>query len=198
LAIVQGDNTATTGTTTVTITGTSGTLSHSTTIALTVTAGSGGSSQLRGNTGFETTASWTAASGVVCATGCPGESAHAGVGFAWLDDYGSAHTDTLSQAVTIPAGKTSATLSYYLHIDTAETTTTTANDKLTVGVYNSAGTLLTTLSTYSNLNKNTGYTVHTNSLNAYIGQTVTLKFTGIENSSLKTSFVLDDVTLTVQ
>jgi hypothetical protein len=65
-------------------------------------------------------------------------------------------------------------------------------------VFNSSGTLLKTLVTYSNLNANSGYTVHTNSLAAYIGQTVTIKFTGTEDSSLQTSFVLDDVTLTVQ
>ena len=44
--------------------------------------------------------------------------------------------------MTIPAG-CAATLTFYLHIDTAETTTTTAYDKLTV----KAGT--TTLATYS-------------------------------------------------
>ena len=30
---------------------------------------------------------------------------------------------------------------------------------------------------------------------AFAGQTVTLKFTGTEDSSLQTSFVIDDVTL---
>jgi hypothetical protein len=158
----------------------------------------GGSTQLLANTGFETTGSWTASSGVICNAGCSGESAHGGVGFAWLDGYGSTHTDTLSQAVTIPSGKTSATLQYYLHVDTNETTTSTAYDTLKVQVLNSSGTVLATLSTYSNLNAGAGYTVHTNSLAAYIGQTVTIKFTGAEDSSLQTSFVLDDVTLTVQ
>jgi hypothetical protein len=33
---------------------------------------------------------------------------------AWLDGYGSTHTDTLSQSVTIPSGKTSASLGFYL------------------------------------------------------------------------------------
>ena len=171
------------------------------TSSVTVTStggGGGGSTQLLANTGFETTGSWTASSGVICNTGCTGESAHAGVGFAYLNGYGSAHTDTLSQSVAIPAGKTSATLSYYLHVDTAETTTSTAYDTLTVQVLNSGGTVLKTLNTYSNLNKATGYAVHTSDLSAYIGQTVTLKFTGKEDSSLQTSFVLDDVTLTVQ
>jgi hypothetical protein len=135
---------------------------------------------------------------VICNTGCSGESAHGGVGFAWLDGYGSTHTDTLSQSVAIPSGKSSATLQYYLHIDTAETTKTTAYDTLSVQVLNSSGTVLATLSTYSNLNAATGYVVHTANLAAYIGQTIQIRFTGKEDSSLQTSFVLDDVTLTVQ
>ena len=168
---------------------------------VTVSSGGGGSSQLLGNTGFESGAAspWTMSSGTLCSNStCSGETAHAGTWFAWLDGYGSTHTDTVSQQVAITAGKTTATLQYYLHIDTAETTTSTAYDKLTVGVYNTSGTLLKTLATYSNLNKNTGYAVHTNDLSAYIGQTVVIKFTGTEDSSLQTSFVLDDVTLTVQ
>jgi hypothetical protein len=40
--------------------------------------------------------------------------------------------------------------------------------------------------------------VHNNDVSAYIGQTVTLKFTGTEDNLNLTSFVLDDVTLTVQ
>ena len=166
-----------------------------------VTVSSGGSSQLLGNTGFEsgTASPWTISTGVLCSNStCAGEVAHAGSWFTWLDGYGTTHTDTVSQTVAIPSGKTSATLSYNLHIDTSETTTTTAYDKLKVQVFNSSGTLLKTLVTYSNLNANSGYTVHTNSLAAYIGQTMTLKFTGTEDSSLQTSFVLDDVTLTVQ
>jgi len=89
-------------------------------------------------------------------------------------------------------------LQYYLHIDTAETTTTTAYDALRVQVTNTSGTVLATLATWSNLNHANGYVVHTSSMNSFIGQTVVLKFTGTEDTSLQTSFVLDDVTLTVQ
>jgi len=199
---LTASSTATTGTASVTITGTSGSLSHTATLSLTVnSSGGGGSTQLLGNTGFESGAAspWTMSSGALCSNStCNGETAYAGTWFAWLDGYGSTHTDTVSQQVAITAGKTTATLQYYLHIDTAETTTSTAYDKLTVGVYNTSGTLLKTLATYSNLNKNTGYAVHTNDLSAYIGQTVVIKFTGAEDSSLQTSFVLDDITLTVQ
>ena len=126
------------------------------------------------------------------------EPSHAGSWDAWMDGYGRSHTDTASQSVTIPAGKSSATLQYYLHVDTAETTSSTAYDTLKVQVTSTSGTVLATLATWSNLNHANGYVVHSSSLNAYIGQTVVIKFTGKEDSSLQTSFVLDDVTLTVQ
>ncbi|HEX7815186.1 protease pro-enzyme activation domain-containing protein [Dyella sp.] len=163
-------------------------------------SGGGGSSQLLTNGGFESSASpWTVSSGAFCTnSSCSGETAHGGTGFLWFDGYGSTHTDTASQKVTIPAGKTSATLQYYLHIDTAETTKSTAYDKFTVQVLNSSGSVLATLGSFSNLNAASGYTVHTANLSAYIGQTVTIKFTGTEDSSQQTSFVLDDVSLTVQ
>ena len=35
-----------------------------------------------------------------------GETSHSGTWYAWLDGYGTTHTDTLSQTVTIPAGCT--------------------------------------------------------------------------------------------
>ncbi|MBW8848849.1 MAG: hypothetical protein JF607_28310 [Burkholderiales bacterium] len=167
----------------------------------TVTVSSGGtSSQLLLNTGFESgVTSWTATSGVGCTnSSCSGETAHGGTGFAWLDGYGSTHTDSVTQSVAVPSGKSSATLAFYLHIDTKETTTSTAYDTLKVQVLNSSGTVLATLATYSNLNAASGYVLKSLNMNAYIGQTVTIKFLGAEDSSLATSFVLDDVTLTVQ
>jgi subtilase family serine protease len=159
--------------------------------------GGGGTTNVVTNGGFESgSTGWTASSGVICTnSSCSGETAHSGTGFAWLDGYGSTHTDTLSQSITIPAGKTSASLSFYIHIDTAETGTT-AYDKLTVGA--TSGSTTTTLATYSNANAAAGYVLKTISLNAYIGKTITLKFTGTEDSSLQTSFVLDDIAVNVQ
>jgi len=184
------------GTYTITISGVSGSTTHSATLSLTLVP-LDSSQQLLANTGFETTGSWTATSGVLCTTGCSGESAHAGAGFAWLDGYGSTHTDTLAQSVTIPTGKTSAVLQFYLHVDTAETGST-AVDTLNVQLLNSSGAQIANLGTYSNLDASTGYVVHSANLNAYIGQTITINFVGAENSARQTSFVLDDVTLTVQ
>ena len=93
--------------------------------------------------------------------------------------------------MTIPAGCRSYTFSFWLHIDTAETTTTAAYDKLTV----QAGS--TTLATYSNLNHNSGYVQKSFNLASLAGQTVTIKFTGTEDASLQTSFVVDDTALNV-
>ncbi|MEU0820790.1 hypothetical protein ABZ358_41930, partial [Streptomyces mirabilis] len=99
------------------------------------------------------------------------------------------HTDTLSQSVTIPSG-CKASFTFYLHIDTAETTTSSQYDKLTV----TAGS--TTLATYSNLNAASGYAQKTFDLSSFAGSTVTLKFSGVEDSSLQTSFVVDDTAVT--
>ncbi|MFE9493364.1 putative Ig domain-containing protein [Streptomyces collinus] len=163
--------------------------SGSTSFTWTVGGGGGGcnSAQLLANPGFESgSTGWTATSGVI--TNDTGEAAHSGSYYAWLDGYGSSHTDTLSQSVTIPSG-CKATLTFYLHIDTSETGST-AYDKLTV----TAGS--TTLATYSNLNHNSGYAQKTFDLSSLAGQTVTLKFNGVEDSSLQTSFVVDDTALT--
>ncbi|HJP80754.1 MAG TPA: putative Ig domain-containing protein [Pseudonocardiaceae bacterium] len=145
--------------------------------------------QKLGNPGFESgNTVWSATPAVIGQNG-PSEPAHSGSWDAWMDGYGTTHTDTVSQSVTIPAG-CSASLSFYLHIDTSETTTTTAFDKLTVKVGS------TTVATFSNLNHNSGYTQHTYNVSSLAGQTVTLNFTGTEDSSLQTSFVLDDLALT--
>lgn len=141
------------------------------------------------NGGFESGNSpWTQSSTSVI-TSRTGETAHGGTSFAWLNGVGSTHTDTLSQSVTIPSGCSSATLTFWLHIDTGETTSSTAYDKLTAKI----GT--TTLATYSNLDKNTGYVQKSFDVSSFAGQTVTVAFTGTEDSSLQTSFVLDDIAL---
>ncbi|MET9172320.1 hydrolase [Streptomyces misionensis] len=152
--------------------------------------------QLLGNSGFESgNTVWSGSSGVI--SNSTSEPAHSGSYDAWLDGYGTATTDTLSQTVTIPAGCTSAKLSFYLHVDTAETSTSTAYDTLKAQVLNGSGTVLGTLATYSNLDAASGYTQRSFDLGGYAGQTVTLKFTGTEGSKYQTSFVLDDTALNV-
>jgi len=173
-------------------TGASGSASFSWTINPSGGGGCGTHTQLLGNPGFETGSAspWTSTAGVINPNGA-GETSHSGTWYAWLDGYGTTHTDTLAQTVTIPAGCTGTTFSFWLHIDTAETTTTTAFDTLKVQVL-SGSTVLATLATFSNLNHISGYAQHSYSLSSFAGQTITLKFTGSEDSSLQTSFVVDD------
>ncbi|KKK04243.1 M4 family metallopeptidase [Micromonospora sp. HK10] len=153
----------------------------------TTPAPGGCSGQKLVNPGFESgNVNWSASSGVI--TTDSGQAAHGGSYKAWLDGYGSSHTDTLSQSVTIPAG-CRATLTFWLHIDSAESTTSTAYDKLTV----KAGG--TTLATYSNLNKASGYVQRSFDVSSLAGTTATISFTGVEDSSLQTSFVVDDTAL---
>ncbi|MFJ9605564.1 M4 family metallopeptidase [Kitasatospora sp. NPDC101176] len=188
--VISGTATAA-GTSNVTVTATdSAGKSGNTSFTWTVTGGGGGSctpAQLLGNAGFETGSAspWTASSGVV--DNSSSQAAHGGSWKAWLNGYGSSHTDSLSQTVTIPAG-CKATLSFWLHIDTAETGST-VYDKLTVSVNG------TTLKTYSNVDAAAGYQQRTFDLSSYAGQTVTLKFNGVEDSSLQTSFVIDDTSV---
>jgi hypothetical protein len=185
-------STATAGTSTITITGTGGSITHTTTVSLTVTTGI---IQLLGNPGFETgtAAPWTATAGVV--DNSTGEAAHSGSWKAWLNGYGTTHTDSILQTVTIPSSAVSATLNFYLHIDSAETTTTTAFDTLKVQIRNSSGTVLATLATYSNLNKATGFSLKSFNVLAYKGSPIQVFLVGTEDSSLQTSFVVDDFAL---
>jgi hypothetical protein len=149
------------------------------------TGGGACSGQKLANPGFESgTASWTASAAVI---NTDGAHAHAGTGYSWLDGYGSTHTDTLSQSVAIPGGCT-ASLTYYLYISSSEGTST-AYDKLTLTANG------TTVQSFSNINKGTAYLARTVNLSAYAGQTLTLKWTGTEDSSLATSFYIDDTAL---
>lgn len=137
------------------------------------------------NGGFESGSSpWTGDTGTIGAHS--GQSAHTGTRFAWLAGYGSTHTESVAQTVTVPTGCTR--LAYWLHIDTDESGTT-AYDTFKVKADG------TTLATLSNADARDGYVQRTVDLGAYAGRQVALSFTGSEDGSLQTGFVLDDVSL---
>ncbi len=153
------------------------------------TGGGGGGGNLVANPGFESGATgWSQTTGVISSDATK---AHAGTWFGWLDGYGTTHTDTLSQSVTIPSAG-SASLSLWLRVTTGESGTT-PYDTFKVQVV--SGTTTTTLGTYSNANAG-AYAQRTFNLSAYVGRTVTIKFVGAEDSSLATSFYVDDVAVT--
>jgi hypothetical protein len=123
--------------------------------------------------------------------------AHAGGWLAWLGGHTTPHTDTLAQTVTIPSSCRNVTLSFWLDIVTNDPPTR-PSDTLTVQVLSSRGSVLATLASYSNLNAGGGYAQHSFSLAAYVGQTVTVRFTAVQTlRGHVTSFFDDDNALNV-
>jgi Putative Ig domain len=197
--LITGTPTATgAGSVTVTVTDTTE-ASGSASFTWTISASTSGcaAAQLLGNPGFETgsISPWTSTSGVLnrAASGRP---AHSGSWLARLDGYRGAHTDTLAQTITIPSGCQHATFSFWLDIQTDDPTGP-ASDTLAVQVLSTSGRVLAALATYSNRGS-TGYSQRSFSLAPYIGQKVTLKFTGKEALARHvTSFLVDDNALNV-
>ncbi|WP_377644290.1 M4 family metallopeptidase [Oryzobacter terrae] len=143
------------------------------------------------NAGFESGATvWTGTSGPI--TNNTGRPARTGSWKAWLGGNGSSGTETINQSVAIPASATAATLSFWLRTDTAESGST-AYDTMRAQVVD--GSTVTTLATYSNVGTNATYTQKSFNVTAWKGKTVTIRFTMTEDSSLQTSFVVDDTSL---
>jgi Zn-dependent metalloprotease len=155
--------------------------------------GGGGEAERLVNGGFETgITGWSGTTGVI--GDFNGQDAYEGSRYAWLGGNGRRATETLTQRVAIPADATSASLSFALHIDTAETGNT-IYDRLAVTVRNANGGAATTLATYTNLNPADGYQLRSFDLSAWKGQSVILSFALREDRSKQTSFVLDKVSL---
>jgi hypothetical protein len=198
--LISGTPTAA-GNATVTVTATDSTgASGSATFTWTVSPAAAGctAQQLLGNPGFETgnIAPWTSTPGVLNSTAY-GLPAHSGSYLAWLDGYAGPHTDRLAQKVTLPSTCASATFSFWLDVSTDDPVGS-AYDTLQVQVLNSSGTVLSTLGTFSNQTTTNGYKKYSFSLAPYIGQTITLRFTGTETLfGYFTTFLIDDNALNV-
>jgi Zn-dependent metalloprotease len=127
--------------------------------------------------------------------------ARTGPGSVWMNGYGHTATENMSQQVKLPSGACRATLTFYVWSLTAEATTTTAFDTLTVKANNY------TMVTRSNLDADNvnvcgacpkHYVKVTKVVPAaFLGKTITLSFTGHEDSSLFTNWHIDDVAVTI-
>jgi len=155
----------------------------------------GGGSELLVNGGFEGSVSPWVSSGTGAFYVNPGNYPHGGTGYIYFGVNNSV-TGQSYQTVTIPSTAT-GTLTFWLNVTSSETTTTTQYDKLFVEVRNTAGTLLATPATYSNLNKGTAgvYSQKSLNLSAYKGQTVRVQFRATTDVSLPTTFRVDDASL---
>ncbi len=143
------------------------------------------------------TTGWSGTTGAIGNWSSYNEPAYEGLKAAYLGGNGKTTTETLYQTVSIPSSATSATLGYYLHIDTKETSSS-AYDKLSVKLRTASGSPLKTLVTYSNAHAAAGYQLRTFDLSAYKGQTVQIYFEMTEDSILATSFLVDKVSLLVK
>ncbi|HXL96691.1 MAG TPA: putative Ig domain-containing protein [Streptosporangiaceae bacterium] len=173
-------------------TGATGSASFTWTISA---ASSCASQQLLTNGGFETgsISPWTSSAGVLADTG-EGVPAQAGSWLAWLDGYGEAHTDTLAQTVTIPAGCTVASLTYWVEVNS---TTSSTSNKLVLEILNSSGTVLSSSTVVTAANNDSAYKEYSANLAAYAGDKVTIEFVGTEVNGGNTSFFEDSNALNV-
>ncbi len=101
-------------------------------------------------------------------------------------------TEYVQQSVAVPSSGTPR-LSFWVRIDTSETTSSRAYDTMKVQVISGS---TSTLATYSNLTTTGGsYVQKTFDLSAFKGKTVTVKWLMSEDRSLQTSFVVDDASV---
>ena len=151
-------------------------------------------SELIVNGGFEGSASPWVGSGTGYFYTANGNYPYGGTGYIYFGVNNSVSGQSY-QTVSIPNSAT-GTLTFWLNVTSSETGTT-AYDKLFVEVRNTSGTLLSTLATYSNANKGTAgvYSQKSFNLSAYKGQTVRVQFRSTMDSSVTTTFRVDDVSL---
>ncbi|MCA1565333.1 MAG: M36 family metallopeptidase [Acidobacteria bacterium] len=157
-------------------------------------AGASGGVELITNGGFESgTTPWVISGQVTRSTGAY---PHSGVAYMILGGVNST-TGTLYEQIAVPSGS-SPNLTFWLNITTGEAAGASVFDRFFVEVRNTSGTLLATLATFSNQNSGTAgvYVLRGNyNLGAYAGQTVRIQFRNTQDSSLPTSFRVDDVSV---
>lgn len=166
-----------------------GGLTHSVTQAGT----GGGCTNAIVNPGFETgTTPWTISGQVTRSTG---SFPHSGTAYMILNGVNSS-SGTLFQTVTVPSG--CSNLSFWLNITTNEAAGAAVFDRLFIEVRSTSGTLLATLTTFSNQNSGTAgvYVLRGPfNLSSFAGQTVRIQFRGTNDITLPTIFRVDDVSL---
>jgi Subtilase family/Viral BACON domain len=164
-------------------------------VPVTLTVNATGGNELIVDGGFEIASNpWVLSGGALRSTGAFPRS---GIGYLILNGTDSS-SGSAYQTIAIPSG-TSPSLTFWLNITTSETTTTTIFDRFFVEVRSTSGTLLATLATFSNLNRSSASGVYSlrgaYNLASFAGQTVRIQFRGTTDSSLITSFRVDDVSV---
>ncbi|HEX6184520.1 MAG TPA: BACON domain-containing carbohydrate-binding protein, partial [Pyrinomonadaceae bacterium] len=153
----------------------------------------GGGTNIIINPGFESgTTPWVVSGQVTRSTGAY---PHSGVAYMIINGVNSS-SGTLYQTVTVPSG--GGNLNFWLNITTSEAAGATIYDRLFIEVRSTSGTLLATLTTFSNQNSGTAgvYVLRgPYNLSSFAGQTVRIQFRGTNDITLPTSFRVDDVSV---
>ena len=123
---------------------------------------------------------------------------HSGGWVANLNGKGRSNTRKLYQRLTIPADICSAQLNFWLRIETNEPETAPVRDKLKLTVRKPSGTILKTLAIYSNQDSSATYALQSFDMTAFRGKTIRLQWTGSENGSGHTRFLIDDTELLIR
>lgn len=151
------------------------------------------SSNLLVNPGFESGAvNWTGTTASITQT--TSKPARTGSWKAWLGGNGRSSTENVRQSVTIPTTATAPKLSFWVRVDTSESTRTRIYDRMRVDIVNGSAT--STLATLSNLDARADYVLKTYDLSAYKGKTISVNLVATEDVSMQTSFVVDDTAIT--
>ena len=116
--------------------------------------------------------------------------AHAGLFGAWLGGYNNG-TDTVSQTVSVPAN---GTLAYWWYMTTQESGSTPF-DYLRVRLYDAGGAVVATPSELTNASGAGQWRQASVNLADHAGETLRIEFSAITDSTLLTSFHVDDVSL---
>jgi len=151
------------------------------------------------NGGFESgVANWTMLGGAIADNEFGQQ--HSGAYYLWLGGVLS-EVDSCAQTITIPAGATSATLTFWYVITSFETGGT-VKDTFAATIRTTGGTVLATVINKSNLDKDLSATAAnyhqiTYNLLSYAGQTIQIYFSSVNDAAAESNFIVDDVSVQV-
>jgi len=137
------------------------------------------------NGDFESgTGGWDQTADVIRADG---QYSNDGLGYAWLGGFGTTHTDSLSQRITVPSvGRPSVRFALRVNSDD---TSAANHDALQLTVDGHA------VRTFTPAQSGPKYVGESVDLTPYRGRTVTLAWTSTEDDATATTFLLDDVSV---
>ncbi len=147
------------------------------------------------NTAPDTSWSRTASTGTSHLTLARETGALSGTSFAKLGVSNSATHAVSSKATLIPATATTSTLSFSTQITTAEAPGTVYDRLYVELVDSSTNAVLATLVTLSNVNSTATYVSRSYNVNAHKGKNVVVRLRSTMDSSLVTTFRVDNVSL---